>query len=202
MNNLWERRRFLRELKRLAKENAGQDKPLCLMDNIVFKAMLASDSEDSHEALRHLLSACTRREVSGVQVRNSELLPAHLGGKSPRLDVNVTVNDGEAADLEMQVDRTADNLRDRAAFYAAMLQSAQSRKGHAYKEIKRVYQIFFLNCVLYPHSDKLPRRYYYMEEEEHDRLTVTSEIIFYEMPKLEQRVQDLLAGKTDINTVS
>jgi predicted transposase/invertase (TIGR01784 family) len=202
MNNLWKRRRFLRELKRLAKENAELDKPLCIMDNIVFKAMLTSDSEASREALRHLLSACTRREVSGVQVKNSELLPAHLGGKSPRLDVNVTFNDGEAADLEMQIKKTEDDLRDRAAFYTAMLQSAQSRKGHAYKEIKRVYQVFFLNCILYPRSNKLPRRYFYMEEEEHDRLTETSEIIFYEMPKLEQRLQDLLAGKADMETLS
>ena len=104
LNNLLRRYLFSRELKRLAKENAEQDKPLCIMDNVVFKAMLASDTKESQEALRHLLSACTRREVSGVQVRNSELLPAHLGGKSPRLDVNVTFNDGEAANLEMQID--------------------------------------------------------------------------------------------------
>jgi 3-phenylpropionate/cinnamic acid dioxygenase small subunit len=37
-----------------------------------------------------------------------------------------------------------------------------------------------------------------MEEEEHDRLTDATEIIFYEMPKLEQRVQDMLAGKADM----
>jgi predicted transposase/invertase (TIGR01784 family) len=202
MRNLFKSYQLSRELRRLAKENTEQGKPLSIMDNIAFKAMLASDTEESREALRHLLSACTRREVSGVQVRNSELLPAHLGGKSPRLDVNVTFNDGEAADLEMQIKKTEDDLRDRAAFYAAMLQAVQSRKGHAYKEIKRVYQVFFLNCILYPHSDKLPRRYYYMEEKEHDRLTEASEIIFYEMPKLEQRVQGLLAGKADINTLS
>jgi len=202
MKNLLKRWRFLKELEQLVKENAGRDKPLCVMDNIVFKAMLASDTEDSRQALRHLLSACTRREVSGVQVRNNELLPAHLEAKFPHIDVHVTFNDGEAADLEMQIDKTADNLRDRAAFYTAMLHAVQSRKGHAYKEIKRVYQIFFLNCILYPQSNKIPRRYYYMEEEEHDRLTEVSEIIFYEMPKLEQRVQDLLAGKEDINTLS
>jgi predicted transposase/invertase (TIGR01784 family) len=202
MNKLLERRRFLRELKRLAKENAEQDKPLCIMDDIVFKAMLASDTEDSREALRHLLSACTRREVSGVRLGVNELVPMHLGAKPSRVDVHVTFNDGEAADLEMQIDKTADNLRDRAAFYAAMLQAIQSRKGHAYKEIKRVYQIFFLNCILYPHSDKLPRRYYYMEEEEHDRLTEISEIIFYEMPKLEQQLQDILTGKAEINSLS
>jgi predicted transposase/invertase (TIGR01784 family) len=202
MENLFKRYRFLRELKKLAKENAEQDKPLSIMDNIVFKAMLGSDTEDSREALRYLLSACTHREVTGVQVKNSELLPVHLGAKSPRIDVNVTFNDGEVADIEMQIKKTEDDLRDRAAFYAAMLHAVQSRKGHAYKEIKRVYQIFFLNCILFPDSDKLPRRYYYMEEKEHDRLTEATEIIFYEMPKLEQKVRDILAGKTDMETLS
>jgi hypothetical protein len=39
-------------------------------------------------------------------------------------------------------------------------------------------------------------------ERRHDRLTETSEIIFYEMPKLERRLQDILAGKADIETLS
>jgi predicted transposase/invertase (TIGR01784 family) len=41
-----------------------------------------------------------------------------------------------------------------------------------------------------------------MEEEEHDRLTDATEIIFYEMPKLEQKVQNMLAGKADMQTLS
>ncbi|GHV94227.1 hypothetical protein AGMMS50293_05470 [Spirochaetia bacterium] len=43
-----------------------------------------------------------------------------------------------------------DDLKARAAFYAARLLSAQAKKGEAYGEIKRVYQIFFLNSVLFP----------------------------------------------------
>jgi len=78
MSNLFKRLQFSRELKRLAKENIAQGKPLCIMDDIVFKAMLTSDTEDSREALRHLLSACTRREISDVRVTNNELIPAHL----------------------------------------------------------------------------------------------------------------------------
>jgi len=202
MDNLWKRYRFSRELKRLAKENAAQNKPLCVMDDIVFKAMLTSDTEDSREALRSLLSACTRREVSGVRVRNSELLPAHLDAKTVRLDVHVTFNDGEAADLEMQIDKSADDLKTRAVIYTTMLMSGQSRKGYDYRGIKRVYQIFFLNRILFPNSDRLPRRYFYMEEEEHDRLTDATEIIFYEMPKLERQVQDMLAGKADTESLS
>jgi predicted transposase/invertase (TIGR01784 family) len=139
--------------------------------------------------------------VSGIRLGINDLLPVHLDAKPSRVDVHVTFNDGEAADLEMQIDKTEDDLRDRAAFYAAMLHAVQSRKGHAYKEIKRVYQVFFLNCILYPQSDKMPRCYYYMEEEEHDRLTEISEIIFYEMPKLEQKVRDILAGKADMESL-
>jgi len=202
MKNLFKSYLLSKGLKKLAKENAAQGKHLCIMNDIVFKAVLTSDSEDSREALRHLLSACTRREVSGVQVKNSELLPVHLDAKLTRFDVHVTFNDGEAADLEMQLCKPDDDLKTRAAMYTAMLMSAQSRKGHEYREIKRVYQVFFLNFTLFPNSGKLSRRYFYMEEEEHDRLTDATEIIFYEMPKLEQRVQNLLAGKADMETLS
>jgi len=99
------------------------------------------------------------------------------------------------------MDKSADDLKTRAVYYAAMLMSGQSRKGHMYREIKRVYQIFFLNCVLFPDSNKLPRRYYFMEEKEHDRLTDATEVIFYEMPKLEQKMRDILTGKVKINNL-
>ena len=40
-----------------------------------------------------------------------------------------------------------------------------------------------------------------MEEEEHDKLTDVTEVIFYEMPKLEQQVKDLLEGKAEITNL-
>ena len=184
------------ELKKFFKEKATEGAPLCVMDDIVFKIMLTSDSDDSREALRSLLSACTRREVTKVQILNSELLPAHLEGKRPRFDVKVTFNDGEIADLEMQMDKYSDDLKKRSTQYSAMLQAGSLRKGSKYKEVKRVYQIFFLNDVLFPKSNKFPRRYGYREEQEYDLLTDSSEIIFYELPKLEQRVKEYFANKT------
>jgi len=204
MNPLFsfKRSRSLRELKQLAKENAAQGKPLCVMDDVVFKIMFSSDTEDSREALRCLLSACIGREVAGVRVLNSELLPAHLAAKTVRLDVHVTFNDGEAADLEMQIGRSDDDLKSRAAYYASKLLAGQSKKGDHYKDTKRVYQIFFLNCILFPGSDKLPRRYSYREETEQDKLTEAVEIIFYELPKLEQRVKDYLAGRPGTEDLS
>ena len=201
MITLFRRFRLSGALKRLARQNAAADKPLSVMDDAVFKAALASDNEDSREALRRLLCACTRREVAAVRVLNNELIPAHLAAKAARLDVNVTFNDGEIADLEMQIGKSDDDLKKRAALYAAALLYGQSKRGKPYKEIKRVYQIFFLNCVLFPGSGRHAHRYAYRDEEEGDRLTEAVEIIFYELPKLEQRVRDYFAGKASAETL-
>jgi len=201
MINLLKYLKTLFERQLLAGESF-HDVPLCVMDDKVFKKMLTSDTEDSREALRHLLSACTRREVTAVKILNSELLPVYIGAKTSVLDIRVNFNDGEAADIEMQIEKSEDNLKNRAAQYAAMLQSAQLRKGQLYKKNKRVYQIFFLNHILFPESSKLPRRYGYREEIEHDLLTDTTEIIFYEMPKIENLVKKYISGKIEIESLS
>ena len=172
------------------------------MNDMVFKIMLASDTEDSREALRSLLSVCTKRVVSEVKVLNSELFPVHLEGKKPKLDVKVTFNNGEIADLEMQIDKSSDDLKKRSTQYAAMLQAGNLNKGSYYKEIKRVYQIFFVNRILFPESEKFPRRYSFREEKENDLLTDSIEIIFYELPKLEQWVNAYFSNKTEFETLS
>jgi predicted transposase/invertase (TIGR01784 family) len=202
MRRIFNRRQLSKELKKLARENAAQGKPLNVMDDIVFKAMLGSGTEDSQEALRSLLSACTHREIASVRLSNNDLIPTHLEAKASRLDVHVIFNDGEVADMEMQMGKSNDDLKARAELYISMLLASQSRKSRSYKEIKRVYQIFFLNCVLFPQSNKLPRRYSYREEDEHDRLNELTEIIFYEMPKLEQQVQGYLEGKIGVDALS
>ena len=97
MNLFLQRSRQARELKRLVKENAEEGKPLSIMEDAVFKVMLSANNEDSNKALRCLLSACIGRGVASAQVINNELIPAHLAGKSPRLDVHVIFNDGEVA---------------------------------------------------------------------------------------------------------
>ena len=183
-----------------AREKNDEESPLNVMDDIVFKAMLTSNTDVSRETLRRLLCACTRREVSAVRVTNNDLVPPHREGKTPRLDVHVTFNDGESANLEIQINKTDDDLKARAELYTAMLLSGQSRRGQKYQDIKRVYQIFFLNCVIFPDSGKLPQRFSYREETEHHRLSDISEIIFYELPKLERRVREMTALETVVKT--
>jgi predicted transposase/invertase (TIGR01784 family) len=199
---LFNRIRNARLLKQHLRESVEYDKPLSVMEDYGFKAMLTSNTEDSRQALKSLLSACTRREISSFRILNNEILPAHLEAKPARLDVNITFNDGELANLEMQIEKTDDDLKARAIQYAAVLMAGHSVRGQPYGEIKRVYQVFFLNCILFPESNRVPRRYRYLETEEHDHLTDTVEIVFYELPKLEQKVRDYFSGKAGTETLS
>ncbi|MDR1972995.1 MAG: hypothetical protein LBQ46_13870, partial [Treponema sp.] len=54
------------KLIRKAKKLASQGKSLNLTVDVVFKALFAGPSGDSHEALRSLLSACIKRPVRNL----------------------------------------------------------------------------------------------------------------------------------------
>jgi predicted transposase/invertase (TIGR01784 family) len=95
-----------------------------------------------------------------------------------------------------------DDLKNRALFYGAKLIVNQELLGSPYRGMKRVYVIYFLNCVLFPGSDKVPRVYSLREKSEQDELTDTLEILFFEMPKLEQQVKSWLEGKRDFKNLS
>ena len=151
--------------------------------------------------LRSLLSACTGREVTDVKVLNSEIQPEHLDAKTVRIDMHVSFNDGQMAGMEMQFSPSGDDQKQRAAFGASRLLSGQGR-GKQYGELKRVYQIFFVNGVLFPQNSRVPRRYFLMEEQDHDILTGVMEVIFYELPKLDTKVRRYCEGRKDLKGFS
>jgi predicted transposase/invertase (TIGR01784 family) len=186
------------ELRRQAGENAQQGKSLKLTLDVVFKALFSGNNEESHNALRCLISDCIHRPVHNLSVRNSEIGPDDLLGKTIRLDVHASFNDGEEADIEMQAGKSDDDLKSRASFYTARILSGQARRGQKYREVKRVYQIFFLDGILFPGSSKVPRRYSMREETEHDQLSEVAEILFYELPKVQEEVQKRLAEGSNL----
>jgi predicted transposase/invertase (TIGR01784 family) len=201
MNILYFLSLFDKDIRRQARENAAQGKPLNIMQDIVFKAVFTGPDEDSREALRLLLQDCIRRPVKNAQVLNTEIIPDYLLGKTVRLDIHVTFNDGESCNVEMQTGGDKKEIRDRALIHAAKLLSAQAKKGRKWGTINRVYSIFFMNFTLFPESSKIPRRYTVMEESEHVKLNDTLELIFFEMPKLETFVQNYQKGTEDLTAL-
>jgi predicted transposase/invertase (TIGR01784 family) len=109
-------------------------------------------------------------------------------------DVHVSFNDGEQADIEMQVNRSDDDLKARSLPYASRLLESQLGRGEDFRDAKRVYVIFFLDFVLFPRSAKVPCRYVFMEETEHDRLNELIEVVYYEMPKTADAVREYFEG--------
>jgi predicted transposase/invertase (TIGR01784 family) len=189
------------ETRRQARENIRQGLALDPLSDIVFKTLFAANNPDSREACRSLLSACTRRPVASISVKNNELLPNLLSGKTVRIDAHIDFNDGEKADLEIQMHKTSDDLKRRALVYGSKLLSAQPLRGKNDFKVKRVYQIFFFNFELFSGSGLIPRRYTMREEREQDELTNLLTVIFYELPKLEQTVRDCAAGKQDLQAL-
>jgi len=94
-----------------------------------------------------------------------------------------------------------DDLKARSLLYASRLLESQLGRGERFGEAKRVYVIFFLDFVLFPQSAKVPRRYVFMEETEHDRLNELIEVIYYEMPKTADAVREYFEGKETLKTL-
>jgi predicted transposase/invertase (TIGR01784 family) len=151
------------EVRRLARLYVSEGKLLDITRDIVFKTLFSADNPDSREALSSLISACIHRAVTSVRVLNPEILPEYLSGKIVRLDVLAQFNDGERANIEMQVGKSNTDLRNRSVIYAARLLAEQIRKGEVYKDVKRSYQIFFLDFIRFAKSEVPPRRYSFLE---------------------------------------
>ncbi|MDR3249349.1 MAG: Rpn family recombination-promoting nuclease/putative transposase [Treponema sp.] len=193
---------FPADIRERAREKAAQGKRLNLLQDIVFKMVFTANDHDSRLALKSLISTCIHRQVSNVTVLNAEIPPEYLTGKTVRFDVRADFNDGESADLEMQMELGGDDILARAVFYATRLLSGQVHRGDNYRDLKRVYQIFFINKELFPGSPLFPRRYHLMEDTEHDRLNNLIEILFYELPKLEGKAQALVERREEAENLS
>jgi hypothetical protein len=140
--------------------NAQSGKILSPTQDVVFKLLFASSEPDSREALRALVSDCIHRPVRNLSVKNSEALPGYPGGKLFRLDIHAAFNNGEEADIEMQVNKTDDDLIARSLVCAGRLLGDQLKRGNKYLEVKRVYQIMFDEGIMLANKrlDKLSRQ--------------------------------------------
>jgi hypothetical protein len=190
-----------RDIKRQALLNAQSGKSLNPTQDAVFKLLFASPDPDSKEALRAPVSDCIHRPVRDIFAKNSETLPGYPGGKLFRLDIHAAFNGGEEADIEIQAQKTDDNLIARSLVCAGRLLGDQLKRGNKYLEVKRVYQIIFMDFTLFPESALVPGRYSFMEQREHSRLSDLAELIYYEMPKLKPAVKDFLENRGSIESL-
>ena len=140
---------FSRELLALAAQMIAQKKLIPLKDDVSFKLFLSAPTPESNACLRYFLSAVTGREVVVAKVTNSEVLPEYRKGKMPRLDVNCEFNDGQKADIELQLTKADDDQKLRSIYYACKLYAGSLGRGEKYKNAPNVYQIFLIDFDLF-----------------------------------------------------
>ena len=152
---------YPKELLDLAARMAAQKMPLPLKDDATFKMFLSDPAPESNACLRSLLSAMTGRVVTTAKVKSPELVPELPKGKMPRLDVNCEFNDGQKADIELQLTKADDDQKLRALFYACKLYAGSLKSGKKYRTAPSVYQIFLIDFDLFGEDEKPWGRQFY-----------------------------------------
>ena len=140
---------FSKALLAQAAEMVARGERLPLKDDVSFKLFLSAPTPESNACLRYFLSAMTGREVKKAKVTNSEVLPEYRKGKMPRMDVNCEFNDGQKADIELQLTKANDDQKLRSLYYACKLYAGSLGRGEKYKSAPNVYQIFLIDFDLF-----------------------------------------------------
>jgi predicted transposase/invertase (TIGR01784 family) len=177
---------ILTEVEIKAAEEIGLNPNGKLLDpkvDIIFKAIFTSNRRESHEALRNLLSSIIGREVKDVRIKNNEIASTGIRQKQSTFDVYATFNDGEDADIEMQV-LLADNIPSRAEYNTAKMYCSQEIKGLMYQDLKEVYTIIIMASTLYHDNNRFFNEFVYRNQYG-DQLPGHTHIVFIELSKLD-----------------
>lgn len=125
-----------------------------IKNDFVFKEVFASNDDLSRGALQELLSAYLRREVIDVHITTNEIRANYLLQKETRMDINVIFNNGERANIEMQLVNHKDDLIPRMAYYLAQLFTSQPLRRKRYKDLHNTYSILIANFVIFDDEDE------------------------------------------------
>jgi len=150
--------------------------------DIVFKAMLTSKCPESKKALIHFLGSALQRNIMQATVINNELANTGILQKQSAFDIHVCFDEGDEADIEMQME-LKDNLINRSEYCIAKLFGSQNIKGEAYEDIKKAYAIIIMNFTLFKDHPNFYDEYMYRNPEGRV-LSGNTKIIYIELTKL------------------
>lgn len=159
------------------------------LNDVFFKSLMGDNNRK--ELTLSFLNAVLREDddnkFTDVEFKEQELEPTMEDGKSPRLDIVATLNDGTMVDIEVQVS-TQKFMPKRSLFYWSRMYSNQAVKGDDYINLKRAVTINLLKFSLLPEQN-WHNRCFITVEDSNRILTDDLEMHFLELPKL--KVSDL-----------
>jgi len=129
-------------------------------------------------------------------MKENELAVTGLSEKQSAFDIHVTFNDGDEADIEMQV-KIKDDLPSRVEYYTGKLNGSQAIKGHAYADLKKIYTIVVLGNTLFKDTTNFYDEYQYRNKNGRP-LTGNTHIIFIELSKLGELLKKPVSAMTGL----
>lgn len=128
-----------------------------LLADCAFKYVYTRDNPKSRENLRQLMSTLIGKKLKKAEPLATEIFASAQPNteKTSRFDVRVVMDDGDEADVEVQLWTEKDDYAKRLSYYGAKLYASQAIKGAKYKELNKCYQIIISQDCIFPHTSWL-----------------------------------------------
>lgn len=189
-------------------KNKERDKVLTLKNDLLFKAVYGSDSEESKFILKNLLNKILEREenpIVDITYKNPFQLKEYKDDKETILDIKVeadlkypdleiydeddsmededTYRRKKIIDVEMQIVWHKHMIPRLLIYHVGMMRDALHDKKD-YAKIKQSITICITDSIVFEETDKFMNKFYFMEEGDHFLFSKKTCIICIELPKV------------------
>lgn len=158
-----------------------------LYDDWVFHYIFSKDAEENKQALIAIINVILGREedpIESIQIMNPYIYGEKPYKKGAVLDIKAQTSRGELLDIEMQ-NGNLEYYANRSIFYCGKLVNLSLEKGEDYDKMKKSIVISIVKGNVLPQTKQLHSTFYFMESEEHFRLSEVAEIHFVELEKVD-----------------
>lgn len=152
--------------------------------DIVFKKLFTSDDDILRAFVGDMLDI-PRGIIKQIKVENPNIMPYLIDGKQSQLDLKMSVDDN-IVNVEVQICNKGD-FKERALYYWSKIYTNELKKGEDYSELKKTISINILNFKLFD-CKEVGSRFSLLEETRHEQLTDKCSILFFELTKINNKV--------------
>ena len=161
------------------------------VNDYAFKKIFGT--EENKDILTEFISLITgmdKADFADLIIANAELPLKFFDDKASRLDIKITLTDGQKIDIEMQ-NLWFDYYAKRSIYYWTELFTENFKRGDDYLDLKKCIAINILNTP-FKLSEKMHSVYRILETETHTVLSDVLEIHFLDLTKLPARTENEL----------
>lgn len=155
----------------------------------IFKILFTNESKESNIALTDFLTDIIGKKVSNVVLQPNELSGESATDKQSEFDINCKI-EGKIVNIEMQGLNKDNHFGKRAEYHVAHLFNHYVTKGTEWITSPQAFQISVLNFI-FDDKENDCISYYSMKNQNGNPLAGMLNVVFLELPKIEELPDDL-----------